>query len=324
MSTTLTTTPAGRTFYIDSHSGAFAAIVSVGSEVSGTVIRDWTGKGWTAFVTSLDGFPVISTQVHASSRGKALDAIVDALPDLLAAVVRWAERDAHDEAMIRAEVQTLTAPLAQGRIVEEIQVAARDLQVGDDVAGVGIVADMISGWGTVTVWVEGADTDRECSAHYNHGDPVQIEREIAADVEVLTGEAAQAEIASAQDGLTERYLVTMDHSTSPSTWGVIDTTTETITPSRTGLCIEAAETLADHLNNGDVVEADRALTEDEAYTAYEQAREDTHTTERDVYAASRTGQNRELATFCYGEAMMSLARATYALRDAQEAVRQAR
>ena len=322
MSTTLTTTPAGRTFYIDSHSGAFAAIVSVGFEVSGTVIRDWTGKGWTAFVTSLDGFPVISTQVHASSRGKALDAIVDALPDLLAAVVRWAERDAHDEAMIRAEVQTLTAPLAQGRIVEEIQVAARDLQVGDALGLAGTIVKVTNSWGEVKVWLN--DATGADDANYNHGDPVYVEREIAADVEVLTGEAAQAEIASAQDGLTERYLVTMDHSTSPSTWGVIDTTTETITPSRTGLCIEAAETLADHLNNGDVVEADRALTEDEAYAAYEQAREDTHTAERDVYVASRTGQNRELATFCYGEAMMSLARATYALRDAQEAVRQAR
>jgi hypothetical protein len=57
--------------------------------------------------------------------------------------------------------------------------------------------------------------------------------------------------ADAADEDTERFLVTADHSTSPSTWGVIDTQTETI--HTTGLEISDAETLADHLNNGEEI-----------------------------------------------------------------------
>lgn len=55
--------------------------------------------------------------------------------------------------------------------------------------------------------------------------------------------------ADEEEGLTERYLVTVDHSTSPSSWGVIDTSTETIRGS--GMQVSDAEVLADHLNNED-------------------------------------------------------------------------
>lgn len=95
MRTNPITTPAGHALYLDRFSGAFAALGVVGTEVSGTVLKDWSGSGWSAWVSSLDGYTVPGGSIHhARTRGAALDLALASVPKLRQVVLARAEKTA--------------------------------------------------------------------------------------------------------------------------------------------------------------------------------------------------------------------------------------